>query len=304
MRNLIKNHHGWKLIMAVILVINLFSVAAVPVQASSSCNSRYTVQYGDTLYKIGVWYGLPWTEIAEANGIGWPYTIYYGTSICIPYGGSDYNNDYDYDYDYGYYSSSGDVKASVIDVNTNKNFTLKAYDVPKKENFEVSVGKCNYASPTVVGEISTGSSSETLTDTFKIPGKFKNVSCLIVYLDSTKTARSSSITFVNGSSSSSNDTQDFSNLKFTIKSVQKNKSVTIRVTDFRKNEKYKIYIGNESTGASPGTYVGSFKQSNNQDFNIKVNIPSAYKGKARLDIRIEGVTVTASQYHSFRNKTQ
>lgn len=286
--------------MAVILVINLFTVAAVPVQASSSCYDYYTVQYGDTLFKIGVRYGMVWTDIASANGIGYPYTIYYGTTICIPKGGSSGSS---YDYDVYYPSTGGTISAAIIDVTPNKDFTLKAINLPKHENFEVSIGKCDYSSASEVGEITTDGDPGTYTDTYKIPKKFKNVSCLVAYLDSTKTTRSTSVTFVNSSTGASPSASDFSNLKFDVLHVTKNKTVTLRVIDFRKGEKYKIYIGYAATGANPGTQVGSFKQTNNQDFSITVKIPEAYRGQSRLDVRIEGVTVTASKYHTFTNKT-
>ena len=155
-KNLLKGHAIWKVVLAFVLVFNLFAIAATPVQASNSCDKFHYVQYGDTLYKIGVWYGVYWPDIAEANGISWPYTIYYGTNLCIPESSSDYYNYYSPGYNGSYYTSTGDVTAYVIDVNKNKNFTLKAVNLPEKEIFEVSVGKCNYATPTLVGEIRTG----------------------------------------------------------------------------------------------------------------------------------------------------
>ena len=46
----------------------------------------YTVTWGDTLYSIGLRFGIPWQSIARANGI--PYTyIYAGQRLLIP-GGS------------------------------------------------------------------------------------------------------------------------------------------------------------------------------------------------------------------------
>lgn len=305
MSALSKNHRCWQVILAAVLVFNLLAVAFTPVQASSSCSQYYYVQYGDTLYKIGVRFGLPWTEIAAANGIGWPYTIYYGTQICIPSGGSatyDYNNYY---YNgYTYYPTGDYFYARVVDVTSNKDFTLEVYNLPKKENFEVSIGKCDYSAATTVGEFSTGSDPDTTySDTYKIPKKFKDVSCLVAYLDSTQTTRNTSVTFTNSSTGSST-VNDFSNLAYKINGVKKNKTVTLRVTDFRKNEKYKIYIGKAGTSAYSGIQVGSFKQENNQDFNITVNIPSQYKGETKLDVRIEGVTVSATQVHTFANKTQ
>jgi hypothetical protein len=297
MKNFFKNRRIWQLMLAVIMVVNLFSVAATPVHAGT-CADYYLVQYGDTLYKIGLHYGMVWTNIADANGIGWPYTIYYGTQLCIPEGGSG-----NYDYDYNGYIPAGDyIYARVLEVSPNKEFTLKAYNLPKKEHFDVSVGKCDYSAATTVGEILTDGEPGNYTDTYKIPKKFKNVSCLVAYLDSTKTTRSTSVTFVNTSTGASSSTES-SHLAFTIKDVRKNKTVTLRVTDFVKNEKYKIYIGNFATGAYPGTQVGTFKRENNQDFTITVNIPSAYRDATKLDIRIEGVTISASQYHSFKNKS-
>ena len=222
-------------------------------------------------------------------------------NLCIPHSSSDYYNYYNPG---SYYSSTGSVTAYVIDVNKNKNFTLQAVNLPEKENFEVSVGKCNYSTPTVVGEIKTGNDSGTFTDTYRIPNKFDGVSCLIAYLDSTKSARSATVTFTNDSSGgTSGSSYDESNLSFVVKAVKKNKSVTLRVTDFRKGEKYHIFVGKAGSGAYPYTYVGSFRQTDNKDFGITVNIPEAYKGQAKLDVRIEGITVAASQVHTFKNVT-
>ena len=44
----------------------------------------YTVQKGDSLYKIGKKFGVPWPKIAAANGIKPPYTIYPGQVLIIP----------------------------------------------------------------------------------------------------------------------------------------------------------------------------------------------------------------------------
>ena len=255
MRNLFKSHRWLQILLAFIMAVNLLSVAATPTQARGTCKDYYYVQYGDTLYKISLKYGLNWTEIANANGIGWPYTIYYGTQICIPEGGS-YDYDSDYDYDNGYYPSGDYIYAKILDVTPNKDFTLKSYNLPKKEHFEVSIGKCDYSSATTVGEITTDGEPGNYTDTYKIPKKYKNVSCLVAYLDSTKTTRATSVTFTNTSTGASSSS-DFSNLAFSVNGVKKNRNITLRVTDFVKNEKYKIYIGAQGTGAYPGIQVGS-----------------------------------------------
>ena len=52
-------------------------VAPPPARPSRSGSApAYTVQAGDTLYKISVQYGVDYRELASWNNIGAPYTIY------------------------------------------------------------------------------------------------------------------------------------------------------------------------------------------------------------------------------------
>jgi LysM repeat protein len=46
--------------------------------------TTYTVQAGDNLYRIGLKYGISWTQIAEANGIVNPNQIEVGQALKIP----------------------------------------------------------------------------------------------------------------------------------------------------------------------------------------------------------------------------
>jgi LysM repeat protein len=50
----------------------------------TTCRAVYTVQPGDTLYRIGVRHGVSYTEIARVNGIANPALIYPGQQLCIP----------------------------------------------------------------------------------------------------------------------------------------------------------------------------------------------------------------------------
>lgn len=51
---------------------------------ASSSTTTYTVVSGDTLYKIGLRFGVPWQDIAQANDIQSPYLIYVGDVLVIP----------------------------------------------------------------------------------------------------------------------------------------------------------------------------------------------------------------------------
>ncbi|MBX2999825.1 MAG: LysM peptidoglycan-binding domain-containing protein [Caldilineaceae bacterium] len=57
-------------------------VAAPPAVPQSG--ARYTVQQGDTLYSIGVRYGLTWQQMARANGLGEFSVLKVGSQIVLP----------------------------------------------------------------------------------------------------------------------------------------------------------------------------------------------------------------------------
>jgi len=46
----------------------------------------HVVQPGETLFRIGLKYGIPWQEIAQANGITDPAKVYTGQRLVIPQG--------------------------------------------------------------------------------------------------------------------------------------------------------------------------------------------------------------------------
>jgi LysM repeat protein len=56
--------------------------------ASSAAPVYYTVQPGDTVGKIAGRLGVPWSELAAANNLYPPYTIYPGQQLLIPGSGS------------------------------------------------------------------------------------------------------------------------------------------------------------------------------------------------------------------------
>jgi len=57
--------------------------SATPV-APSACRAVYVVRPGDTMYRIGVSYGISYADIARVNQISNPRLIYVGQRLCIP----------------------------------------------------------------------------------------------------------------------------------------------------------------------------------------------------------------------------
>jgi peptidoglycan-N-acetylglucosamine deacetylase len=46
----------------------------------------HVVKHGDTLIRIGQYHGVPWGDIAMANGLAYPFTIRVGQTLRIPSG--------------------------------------------------------------------------------------------------------------------------------------------------------------------------------------------------------------------------
>jgi LysM repeat protein len=77
-------------LMGLIILALVFTstVATLPrlaaVQAADNCASKHTVVAGDTLSSLALKYGTTVTEIANANNLKDPYTIFIGQVLCIP----------------------------------------------------------------------------------------------------------------------------------------------------------------------------------------------------------------------------
>ena len=170
---------------------------------TTKCAYYHTVWYGETLYKIGLRYGMTWDKIASANNIKKPGQIYAGDVLCIPttkygtggpYYGYNYYGYYNYygtggpyyyDDDYYYYGSVPLI--TVTDVNEGKNVTIKGYYFPKNTKFNVYIG--NYGTAGVggvkVSSFNTGNKT-TFSATFTIPKTLKNKARLAIRVQSPK----------------------------------------------------------------------------------------------------------------------
>jgi murein DD-endopeptidase MepM/ murein hydrolase activator NlpD len=74
--------------ISLLLVLALLAAsapaAALAAPLSVTCAKNYVVQSGDTLSKIAVTYKLTVAELAAANNLKEPYTLFVGQQLCIP----------------------------------------------------------------------------------------------------------------------------------------------------------------------------------------------------------------------------
>lgn len=64
------------------VIASYFGLVSGP--APCICRFYYTVQPGESLYLIGLKFGVSWLDIAEVNGIYPPYSLYIGQRLMIP----------------------------------------------------------------------------------------------------------------------------------------------------------------------------------------------------------------------------
>jgi len=72
------------LLLVLALLAGSAPAAALAAPLSVTCAKNYVVQSGDTLSSIAQTYKLTVAELAAANNLKEPYTLYVGQQLCIP----------------------------------------------------------------------------------------------------------------------------------------------------------------------------------------------------------------------------
>jgi len=104
--------------------------------AQSACAYKHTVVAGETLSSIAIKYGTTYLEIAKANNLNEPYTIFVGQELCIPEGASNVPG-----------GGTGDESAAApagptfdVTFEENNSILLKVYSFPPKRSQIIKIG--------------------------------------------------------------------------------------------------------------------------------------------------------------------
>lgn len=81
------------IMLMVALAVGMLPQSAQAAPSLATCESKYTVQAGDTLTSIALTYGVDFFELANANNLKSPYEIFVGDVLCIPAGSSTSDDD-------------------------------------------------------------------------------------------------------------------------------------------------------------------------------------------------------------------
>ena len=108
--------------------------------AQTACSSKHTVTAGETLSSIAADYGITWQELAEANNLKDPYTIYVGQVLCIPAGAESTPESGD-----DASTSEPDSSAANFDVTfvDETSIRIKVYNYPKSQSHIVRISNFN-----------------------------------------------------------------------------------------------------------------------------------------------------------------
>ena len=140
------------------------------------CSTYHTVKFRESLYRIGLMYGMTWTPIARVNNIENPNRIYAGQVLCIPRSAP---------------SSTWKPKNPVVptfevaSVVRNKQVTIKTSDFPPDIDFVVTMGR--FGTQGINGlEVARTNSGKggSFTATYSIPAKFQGQHQIAIRLQS------------------------------------------------------------------------------------------------------------------------
>ena len=104
--------------------------------AQTACVAKHTVKSGETVSSIAATYGVTWLELAQANNLKDPYTIFVGQVLCIPEGATTTPDDS------GDGTTTGTSQGPTFTVTEDNNFlNIKTVGYPKSQSHIVKVGK-------------------------------------------------------------------------------------------------------------------------------------------------------------------
>jgi len=142
--------------------------------AAQTCNTRYTVKSGDTLSSIALQYKISWTELAAANNLKEPYTIYVGQVLCIPVASTTSST--------GTTSSSN--RASFSLALKGRFLVITTSNFPKKNLYYVKVSEGRFSQGpeiTIVGRLMVRNKPDNVYS-YKLPRELTTVRYLRVCL--------------------------------------------------------------------------------------------------------------------------
>lgn len=199
----------------------------------------------------------------------------------------------------------------IIDVEKDASVTIKIVNLPKEDEFRVRMGKMGTrgVNGINVASFETGDGG-TQKHTFEIPEDLHGDYRIAIRIESkTGSGYHAYNWFYNNTASVGAGTggkpTDYSGFPtFSIQSVVRNQSVTIKTKNLPPDDEFKTLMNDMGTRGVNGYNVGSFETGEGGTKTLTFDIPSALKGQHRIAIRIQSKTGSGYfAYNWFYNNT-
>ena len=198
---------------------------------------------------------------------------------------------------------------SVIDVNPDKDITIRTNNFPANDTFAVLMGK--FGTKGVNGiRVATQNSGKggTFTAKYQIPDELKGLALIAVRLQSTTGSGYFSYNWFSnnttGAGTGGIPVTGYAGFPtFSIVSVEPDKTVTIQTSNLPPKDTFTVYMGKIGTKAIGGIKVGTFDSDNDKVQKLTFNIPDDLKGRSQIAIRFQSPTTGYFAYNWFLNST-
>lgn len=282
------------LILAVLSIA--LSATAFPARAAA-CTQYHRVRPGESLFGIGLSYGVTWRYLAQINNLVNPSRIFAGQQLCVSQDGTTTPP-----------PVSHAPSFRVASVVADKTVTIQGTNFPANDKFKVYIGRFGTAGVggVRVTTLKTGAGG-SLNATVNIPAEFAGISRLAIRLQSPLTGKFMYSWFYNNTSGTGTGMGDVPGPSriptFSIASVVSNTSVTIRTRNFPANTSFDVLMGRIGTRAVKGIKVTSVNSGKGGEMVLTFNIPAELHGLKQIAIRLQSPNTGYFSYNWFYNST-
>jgi len=288
----------WRRALKALLVIALLMSVLLPAVSpayAATCTEYYTVKRGDTLFKIGLKYGVTWNVLADLNDIDSPGVIYTGQKLCVSVKEDSAPDK----------PATGAIPTfSIVSVSKGQSVTIQTANFPANDSFDVLMGEfgTRAVNGIKVDRIGSGQGG-AFKATFSIPADLASEKRIAIRLQSsTGSGYFAYNWFTNstaggGSGDGSSGMPGYSGYPtFKITGVVRNSSVTIRARNLPANVSFDVRMGEMGTGAVNGIKVDRISSGGGGETSYTFAIPEDLRGLRQIAIRIES---PESGYYAF-----
>lgn len=285
------------IILSLMIVLTGLGLSTQPALAAT-CDETHTVKKGEYLSQIGKKYGVSWRTLADINNIRSPWVIYPGQKLCISEEGSANPK-----------PQPGSVPTfSIVSVDKDKSVTIKTSNFPANDSFHVLMGA--FGTRGIGGKkVETVSSGKggSFTANFTIPASLQGSRQIAIRLQSNTGSGYFAYNWFYNNTAGSNPSTKPSGYKgfptFSIVSVVRDKSVTIKTNNLVPEDKFEVYMGAMGTRGINGIKVDTTSSGKGGTQTLTYTIPSALKGSRQIAIRMQSPTSGYFAYNWFYNNS-